>query len=692
MQLAQRRAAWSATRAAGLLDGLPPILSQRVAALLDRVDASEAALGAVLARQFALTDRASALQARIASGQADVAAAIDDIDRRLLRVDVPPLWQGLGHATATRASLDAMHRGLDIETRFARDYNAAGTANQQALRVVQLLLLPLILILVLRNKRGGYDAIDPDVRRALHRPVSTWLLLAMLSVMVLEPRAPLLVQEFALVLALVPVLRLLPSDTARWLGMPPYVAIGLYALDRVGVAAVADAGIYRLFLLALNALAFGLTLWMLRQPTLLQPLRQPTLRRPPALPAGRASRLQNTWLQRVRRPLGIVVAVTLAVAFACNIFGNISLAEMLTSGVIDSGYMALVLYASVAVCRGLLHLFLQLFSGQQLVHRQGPVLQAACDRLLVLAAVAGWLLYSLYRFRVLRPLHGFVTTVMGVGVDVGEVSVHLGDVLVFCVSIWLALWIARGVRRLLRDELPGHTRLPRGVGNSIASLSYYGVLVFGFLLALSAAGFQVSQLTIVFGALGVGIGFGLQNVVNNFVSGLVLMFERSIQPGDVVDAAGISGTVREIGLRATTIRTSDGADAVVPNGLLLSGNLTNWTMFDRSRRFEITVGVAYAADPAAVIALLRDVTAATDGVAADPAPVVLLTGYGESALNFIVRAWTADVAQWMTVRSDVLARALAALTAAGIEIPNQQIDINLRHQAAQHLNERNDHD
>lgn len=101
------------------------------------------------------------------------------------------------------------------------------------------------------------------------------------------------------------------------------------------------------------------------------------------------------------------------------------------------------------------------------------------------------------------------------------------------------------------------------------------MLVLGFLLALSAAGFKVSQLAIVFGALGVGIGFGLQNVVNNFVSGLVLMFERPIQPGDVVDAASISGTVREIGLRATTIRTLDGADAVVPNGLLLSGNLTD---------------------------------------------------------------------------------------------------------------------
>jgi small-conductance mechanosensitive channel len=663
VQLAQRRLAWSATRAAGMLDGLPPVITVRVDAMLEQIDACQAALGTVLAQQFALTERASALKARIRTGKADVAAAIDDIDRRLLRVDVPPLWQGLGTLGSSRASLDAVQRGLEIESRFARDYNAAGTGNQQALRVVQVLLLPLILGLVLRSRRhgpGGAGAANPT--SALRRPWSAWVLLSMLAVLLFEPDAPLLVQEFALVLALVPVLRLLPRDTVSWLGISPYVAVGLYALDRLGVAAVADPGIYRLFLLLLNLLALGLTFWMLRQP-------------------WAAAGASGGALQWARRPLGWSVGVTLAVAVICNVTGNLSLAETLTSGVIDSGYMALLLYAGVIACQGLLGAVLnQPEQGNStLVHRQGPVLQAACERLLVLGATIGWLLYSLDRFRLLRPLHRTGATVLGAGIDVGEVSVHLGDVLVFAVSTWLAVWIAQAVRRLLREELPGHGRLPRGVGNSIASLSYYAVLLLGLLVALSAAGFKVSQLMFVFGALGVGIGFGLQNVVNNFVSGVVLMFERPIQPGDVVDAAGISGTVRDIRLRATTIRTGDGADAVVPNGLLLSGNLTNWTMYDRSRRFEVTVGVAYGADPAQVIDILTAATVATAGVALEPEPVVLLTAYGDSALTFSIRAWTADLGRWMHVRGDLLSQVLAALDAAGIAIPYQQIDINLRH-------------
>ncbi|MET0517973.1 MAG: mechanosensitive ion channel domain-containing protein [Burkholderiaceae bacterium] len=661
LELARRRADWSTTRAAGLLDGLPPALAARVDAMLAQIDGSEAALGARLARQFDLTRRASELKARLQAGRGDVDAAIEDFDRRLLRTDVPPLWQQLQSGISTQQALAVMHRGLQIERQFALDYNAADGSNQQALRLGEILLLPLILWLLVRSRRGTPGERAPaHVARALRRPLSSWLLLSMLGVLVLEPDAPLLVQEFALLLALVPVLRLLPAGTVRALGLWPYAAVGLYLLDRLGVAALLDGSIYRLYLLLLDALVLALTVGLLR--------RTPR----PGADDGR--------LQQLARLLGWAVLVLVAIAAAANIAGNISLAETLSSGVIDSGYMALLLYAGVAASRGILHALLSQpeIAQRRLVREHRPVLETLSTRLLVLGALAGWLLYSMDRFRVLRPLHSAGATLLDFGVDVGEVSVHLGDVLVFLLSAWLSLWTARAVRRLLRDELHGHAGLPRGVGNSIASLSYYGVLLLGLLVALSAAGFKVSQLALVFGALGVGIGFGLQNVVNNFVSGLVLMFERPIQPGDVVDAAGSSGTVREIGLRATILRTFDGADVVVPNGLLLSGNLTNWTMFDRSRRIEVPVGVAYRSDPAQVLAVLGAAARDTPGVAEQPAPVVLLTGYGDSALNFVVRVWTQDLGGWMALRGELLARMLAALQQAGIQIPYQQLELHLR--------------
>ena len=661
LELAQRRAAWVATRAVGSMDGMPPVLSNRVGALLAQFDASEAALGSILARQFELRQEARMIGMRIQAGRDNVAAAIDDVDRTLFEIDAAPLWHGIGPSREPGAALEAMHGGLEIEKQFAIDYQTFSTGNQQALRIVQVLLLPLILWLSLSSRRRKLPL--PGVAaRVLRRPFSAWLLLSMLSVLVLEWDAPLLVHEFALLLALVPVFRLLPAGVLRSLGIWPYGAIVLYGLDRLATVAVADSGLYRMLLLLLNVSALALTFHLMR-------------RRPrPVSTAG-----DSTW-QPFVRPLGMTVLVLLLVALVCNIVGNVSLAETIASGVIDSGYMAILLYSSVMVGQGV---WLALLSRPSLsrsgfVKKRGAMLQVAWTRLLILGAVLGWLLYSMSRLRLLQPMQDAGAALMRIGFVAGEVSIQLGDVLVFAVSTWLAFWIARAVRGFLREELPSHTILPRGARNSIASLSYYCVLLIGLLIALSAAGFKVSQLAFVFGALGVGIGFGLQNVVNNFVSGLVLMFERPIQPGDIVDAAGTSGTVREIGLRATTIRTFDGADTVVPNGLLLSASLTNWTMFDHSRRFEVLVGVAYGSDPAQVMSILARAAKDTPGVAAEPAPAIWMTGYGDSSLDFVIKAWSAESVSWLDVRSDLLARVLAQLDAGAIAIPFNQVDVNLR--------------
>lgn len=663
VQLAQHRMAWSATQAAGLLDSLPPIMSEHVDAILAQIDVSEAALGAALTRQFALAQRASELKTRMRAGQHEVDAAIEDIDRRLLAIDAPPLWRTGGTGADAQVALKAMHAGLQIEEQFALDYHAARLGNQQALRFVQLLLLPLILWLFMRSQRGaGRFPAPGDSTRALRRPIAVWLLLAMLGVVVLEPDAPLLVHEMALLLALIPVVRLMPAGMLRSLGAWPYVAIGLYCLERLCVAAVTDSGMYRWLLLLLDALALGLTLRMLSD--------------------ARVASMRQTRpaLGRAVRALAWTVLVLLAAAAVANVLGNVSLAEMLTSGVIDSGYMALLLYAGVNACQGIVRaiLFQPELGERRLLHQYRAMIERVCLRLLVLGAALGWLAYSADRFRLQRPLRSAGAAIADLGIEVGEVSIHLGDVMVFVLAIWIAVVLARAVRGLLREELPGHSALPRGVGNSIASLSYYGVLGIGMLLALSAAGLKLSQFALVFGALGVGIGFGLQNVVNNFVSGLVLMFERPIQPGDIIDAAGASGTVREIRLRSTTIRTFDGADVVIPNGMLLSNNLINWTMHDLHRRIEIAIEVDRAADPSQVLAVLDGAARATPGVADQPAPAVLLAGIGERSLSFAVRVWTHDINRWLEVRSELYKRILASLQVADIAIPYPQLDVHLR--------------
>jgi small-conductance mechanosensitive channel len=382
----------------------------------------------------------------------------------------------------------------------------------------------------------------------------------------------------------------------------------------------------------------------------------------------------------VVRLLGWAAIAVLLVAAVANVLGNVSLAEMLTSSILQSGYVGLVLYAGVTVLASVLRLLLsrRVLSRFSIVTQHAGPLLHSFTRLLRLAALAAWIIVVMNQFRVYRPIRDGVVAVLTFELKLGQLSLTLGGVLLFFFSVWLAFWVAKTARLILQDEVLPKMSLPRGVGNSISSLTYYALVIAGLFAALVAAGFEVSQLTIVVGALGLGIGLGLQNVVNNFVSGLILMFERPIQPGDVVEVGGVSGKVREIGMRATTLSTFEGADVVVPNGMLLSEKLINWTLSDMDRRIDVNVGVAYGSDPRKVLELLMDVTVGTEGIAIEPAPAVLFVGFGANSLDFSIRSWTNNFGDWVKIRSNLTVRVHDALMAAGIEIPFPQQDLHVR--------------
>lgn len=664
-RLAARRRDWEATRAATGGAALPAALAGRAEAMLAELKAAEQALAPMLARQIKLGQRASVVESRIQAGSADVTATIAEIDRRLLHIDAPPLWSA--QAAGAGREFESAWLGLGDELRFAREYGEHGPAEHLALGLVQGLLLVLLAWLVVRNRvvpasqriAGGDDA----SARVLARPVSAWLLLSMLAALAFGTGAPLIAREIAMLVALVPMLRLLPPSSLLRHGRAPFVAIvALYLLQRLGLGLMGSSYLYRLYQLGLAALMLALGVWLLRR----QRRRGAAPDAPPVSPAAGA--------------FAAVAAVLALVAAVANLLGNVSLAEMLVAGVIDSSYFALLMHAGVVIAVALLKLVQQLPAVARHAWQRdhGAELARLAARTLAVAAFIGWAVYTLDVFRVLRPVRAAAEDLFSHAFRFGAISISLGHVFVFALSVLVAIGVARVTRLLLRDYLLDRETLPRGVGNSVASLAYYGILLLGFLVALSATGFEVGQLAIVFGALGVGIGLGLQNIVTNFVAGLVLMFERPIRPGDAVDLAGVSGEVREIGMRATIIRTFDGADVVVPNGTLTAANITNWTLLDRRRRIEVAVGVAYGSDPPRILALLVETARQTPGVMHEPQPIALFVGYGNSSLDFVLRAWTRDFDRSVIVGSELRTRVLQALNEAGVEIPFNRIDLNLR--------------
>ncbi|KRG63061.1 mechanosensitive ion channel protein MscS [Stenotrophomonas humi] len=661
-ELAQRRASWQATRQQP--SAIPPLLLSRIDALITRLTEAEQALAGPLARQMELSARANAMEARLQSGHAAVTDAIGYLDHQLLQVDSPPLWQIDTDSPDQRAvASDALSSGLQIELEFSRAYQGEHRHTQFLFHAIQILLLPLLLWARRYGRRAEINnSIEAATQRVLARPWSTWLLMSTVAMLALEPDAPLLTLQAGMLFALIPVLRLLPPGSKRLLGDWPLVASLLYLLAGLGFFFLSSNVAFRLYTLVLTLVAMLLTGFVQWK----------------AYRAGHARTTGRTG--QLLRAAAWVAQGLFALSLLANIIGNRTLAEMLTNAIIDSAYFGLLLYVGIAVLLSLLHLLLSRpsLARYRLTRDHAPPLLSLLARLGVFVAIVGWMIYTMDSFRILRPTYAILGKVLSHEFSFGEFSLSLGHVLAFVAAITIAFWAARVTRLLLQDILQHGTSVSRGIGNSIASLASYAVLMLGVVIALSAAGFKGSQLALLFGALGVGIGFGLQNVVNNFVSGLILMFERPIQPGDVVEVGPINGRVRDIGMRSTRIKTFEGADVVVPNGTLLSEPLVNWTLLDRNRRMEVNVGVAYGSDPKQVLELLSRCAEQTPGVATEPAVVALFVGFGASSLDFSVRAWTRDYDHWLSIRSALVTSIHTALQEADIEIPYPQQDVHVR--------------
>jgi len=660
-ELARRRAIWEAT--AKNSTNLPEVLQSRVDELAALFRRAEQITAIPLARDIALGTRANAVETRIRTGQASVADAIASIDHNLFKRDAIPLWYPQAWRANAEADTQSISEGITIESEFAEAYGSANFGNQVALQVFVFLLLPALLWTRRYSQPVlASGTLDPDMARVLSRPWSTWLLSWMVGSMALQPDAPIFTLELSMVFALIPVLRLLPRGRSLLLDRWPFVASVLYVLSGLGLVFAVNGLGFRLFTLGLSllgGLATGWLLWRVYQ-------------------HGHVN--QTGTIGRVLRTTACAALAVFCIAALVNIAGNVSLSDMLSNAVIDSAYLGLVLYVGVTVALAFLHLLLTRagMNNLRLTREHVPLLVQLLKRLIVMAAAVGWVLYTMEEFRVLRPAYAYSTVALDHEFSIGEFSLTLGHVLAFLVAITIAFWASRVTRMLLQDLVNSQASLSRGIGNSVAALISYAVLLLGVVIALSAAGFKGTQLTLIFGALGVGVGFGLQNIVNNFVSGLILMFERPIQSGDVVEIGSTSGRVGDIGMRATRIKTFDGADVVVPNGSLLSEPFTNWTLLDRHRRLEIHVGVAYGSDPRQVMELLADCAMQNPGIISEPAVSVLFNGFGESSMDFTLRAWTHDFDHWLTTRSDLLVRIHAALKQAGIEIPFPQRDVHLR--------------
>lgn len=370
----------------------------------------------------------------------------------------------------------------------------------------------------------------------------------------------------------------------------------------------------------------------------------------------------------------------LAVAAIGETAGYDRLARWLVESSVATAFVIFVTTFLVRLVRGGVQalVYREVSDRLRFLRRVGHYLATRLTWLLQAVVVVGAGLYVLDLWQVVPAPLVTLDWLLGAGVPPADPVVTLGQVLIAALAIYLSLVVSRVLRALLDTEVIERREFDPGLGDSIQTLLHYAVATLGFLVALAILGVSLQNFAIVAGALGVGIGFGLQNIVNNFVSGLILLFERPVRAGDVVVIGGEWATVKKIGMRSTVVTTFDRSEIIVPNSDLISEKVTNWTLSDKVARIVIPLGVAYGSDLEAVFRILRQVVDADEKVLRDPEPVVHFVGFGDSSLSFEIRIWVAEIQERFDVRSDVLAEIDRRFREAGITIPFPQRDLHVR--------------
>ena len=360
-----------------------------------------------------------------------------------------------------------------------------------------------------------------------------------------------------------------------------------------------------------------------------------------------------------------------------NVLGYVRLSYFLGDGLLRSAYLLVTFYAAVRIADGLIIGALQLppFSFLGMVRAHRALFRRRIVRVLRITALIVWIIATLEIFQVATPLWNHAWAVLHASYyygnkDVmhpqGTGSLSLGKFLFLGLLVWGAFLLSRFVRFVLAEEVYPKLRLAPGVPYATSTLIHYTVLVIGIFFALTVVGVDLSQYAVLGGAIGVGLGFGLQNIFNNFVSGIILLFERPIKVGDVIQVDTNVGTVEKIGIRASLLRLSNGSEYILPNGNLISNPVINWTFSNRRRVVDLPVVVAARADSQRVLALLVETVKAHPLVLKDPPPHALLTSLGGATLNFEVRVWISSTENWLQVRSDLALAISAALARENI--------------------------
>jgi len=384
----------------------------------------------------------------------------------------------------------------------------------------------------------------------------------------------------------------------------------------------------------------------------------------------------------------ILMFIFFTVAFMSNIFGFLNLTVYSLKLGVYTGVISLIVHGIFRISGAIIQASVDVLNiyYPEIVRKYGNSIVSRLNGYLKLFLGFLWISGIFRISEILEFISAGIIKIFTEKVKIGSLSFVLGNMVFFIAILYFTYIIASFTKRIFEREILAKHEMKRGMAASI-SLTIRILLVFiGTLLALSVSGMDFGKIGIIAGALSVGIGFGLQNIVSNFISGLILVYEKPVKEGDTVEVDTLLGRVSNIGIRSSTIITYDGAEVVVPNSNLISNQLINWTLSDNRKRIEIKVGTSYNSDPHLVLKLLLEAALSNERVLRDPEPRPLFIGFGDNSLNFRLLFWV-HFEEGLATQSDVALKIFDILKKNNIEIPFPQLDLHVKNPKTKFLND-----
>jgi len=662
-KLNKEQKVWENTEKLYKQRGEPANVTRRIPVVLGRIDSVRGLVNIKRDYVFILLDRSAITSARLEEIDKLINETIIERESQVFKPDQPSVFSPAYYTFVTFRLAPAFELFYEMEwvdlVRYLK--NHIPNIIFQILLLVVLIFAFTSLKTKIRNHDGDYTSRYKKIlRRILMRPWSAAIIIGLLGSSIIFSNRPLIFKDIVIILVSIPIIQIVKSVISKpyhnfvnifglliFLRLTYYVFPANHIVYALGIATIAIIEMIILGLLSRKV---------------------------------KHHKFKRKFYGKLVLAILIFHMGTAFIGLIAIILGMTLLADITINIPIANTFAFLLLIISALIIDGLAEVAIDSKSMQKInvFRNHGTLLKAKITSLLNFTATVLLVLIILRSLNLDRPFIEGFTSFFTTERVFFSTEFTIGSIVAFFFVIWLSIFLSRIIVAVLEEDVLNRFSLAKGVPRTISVMFRYTLITLGVVLAVRAAGMPMTNLTVIFGAFSIGIGFGLQNIFNNLVSGLILLFERPIQIGDTIEVGTLMGNVKSMGIRSSHVRTFDGAEIIVPNGNLISNEVVNWTLSDKRRRIEVIAGVAYGTDPHLVQNLFMDILKKHEDILQDPLPNVFFQAMGESSLDFRLLFWTAKFDEWVRIRSEITFSVHDVLVKNDIEIPFPQRDLHIR--------------